>query len=78
MIEEKHKASFCEERILHKLSKSMHNSNNNNHHFKIEEHRRKVVHMLAQSMTEADMFFISNCLNGIPKKDDNAPNLIAV
>jgi hypothetical protein len=27
--------------------------------------------MLAQSMTETDMFFVSNCLNGIPKDDDN-------
>jgi DNA-binding NarL/FixJ family response regulator len=30
----------------------MHNNNNNNHQFKIEERRRKVASMLAQSMTE--------------------------
>jgi hypothetical protein len=34
--------------------------------------------MLAQSMTETDMFFVSNCLNGIPKDDNNIPKLIAV
>ena len=45
-----HKASFCEEDILHELSKSMHNKNN--YHFKIEEHMRKVASLLAQSMTE--------------------------
>jgi DNA-binding transcriptional ArsR family regulator len=49
-----HKASFCEEYILHKLSKSMHN-NNNNHQFKIEERRRRVASMLAQSMTETEI-----------------------
>jgi DNA-binding NarL/FixJ family response regulator len=50
----KHKAFFCEEHIQHKLSKSMHN-NNNNYHFKIEERRRKVASMLAQSMTETEI-----------------------
>jgi hypothetical protein len=49
----------------------VHNNNNNNHAFKIEERRREVASMLAQSMTETDMFFVSNCLNGIPKDDDN-------
>src|SRR5215211_4911584 len=50
MIEQKHKASFCEEHILHKLSSSMHNNN-----FKIEERRRNVASMLAQSMTETEI-----------------------
>ena len=49
-----HKAFFCEEHILYKLSKSMHN-NNNNYTFKIEERRRKVASMLAQSMTETEI-----------------------
>jgi hypothetical protein len=56
----------------------MHNDNNNNYHFKIEERRREVASLLAQSMTETDMFFVSNCLNGIPKDDNNIPKLIAV
>ncbi len=51
----KHKASFCEEQILHKLSKSMHNNKNNNYHFKIEERRRQVAFMLAQSITETEI-----------------------
>ena len=46
--------------------------------FKIEERRRKVASMLAQSMTETDMFFVSSCLNGVPNDDDNIPKLIAV
>lgn len=33
----------------------MHNKNNNNYHFKIEERRRKVASMLAQSMTETEI-----------------------
>jgi IS30 family transposase len=33
----------------------MHNNNNNNHQFKIEERRRKVASMLAQSMTETEI-----------------------
>jgi IS30 family transposase len=32
----------------------MHN-NNNNYHFKIEERRRRVASMLAQSMTETEI-----------------------
>lgn len=40
-IKKKHKASFCEEHMLHNLSKSMHN--NTIHNFKIEERRRKVA-----------------------------------
>src|SRR5215210_1394908 len=51
-MQEKHKASFCEEHILHKLSSSMHN---NNYPFKIEERRRKVASMLAQSITETEI-----------------------
>jgi IS30 family transposase len=51
-MEEKHKASFCEEHILHKLSKNMHN---NKSHFKIEERRRKMASLIAQSMTETDI-----------------------
>src|SRR5215210_3438877 len=31
------------------------NNNNNNYHFKIEERRRKVASMLAQSMTETEI-----------------------
>jgi hypothetical protein len=52
-IEEKHNGSFCEELILHKLSKRMHNHHNNT--FKIEERRRKVASILAQSMTETNI-----------------------
>jgi DNA-binding NarL/FixJ family response regulator len=37
--------------ILHKLSQSMHIKNN----FRIEERRRKVASMLAQSMTETEI-----------------------
>ena len=48
------------------------------HKYKIEDRRRKVASMLAQSMTETDMFFVLNCLNGIPKDDNNTPKLIAV
>jgi hypothetical protein len=48
-----HKASFCEEHILHKLSKSVHNKNNN-YRFKIEERRRQVASLIAQSMTETE------------------------
>ena len=59
---------------MHKLSKSLHGK----HNFKIEERRRKVASMLAQSMTETDMFFVSSCLNGVPNDDDNIPKLIAV
>ena len=44
-----HKASFCEEHILHRLSQRMHNN------FKIEERRRKVASMSAQSMTETEI-----------------------
>ncbi len=44
------KLSFTKN-ILHKLSSSMHNNNN----FKIEERRRKVASMLAQSMTETEI-----------------------
>jgi hypothetical protein len=47
-----HKASFCEEHLLPKTSMSMHN---NNYHFKIEERRRQVASMLAQSMTETEI-----------------------
>ena len=49
-----------------------------NNTFKIEERRRKVASMLAQSLTETDVFFVSNCPNGIPKDDNNIPKLIAV
>jgi transcriptional antiterminator len=45
------KLSFAKN-ILHKLSKSLHNNNNN---FKIEERRRKVASMLAQSMTKTEI-----------------------
>src|SRR6266508_5234861 len=44
------KLSFTKN-ILHKLSSSMHNNNN----FKIEERRRKVASMLAQSKTETEI-----------------------
>ncbi|MDQ3966834.1 MAG: transcriptional regulator [Thermoproteota archaeon] len=37
------------------MSKSMHNNNNNNYHFKIEERRRQVASLLAQSMTETEI-----------------------
>jgi DNA-binding NarL/FixJ family response regulator len=40
--------------ILHKLSEMMHNKNND-HQFKIEERRRQVVSLLAQSMTETEI-----------------------
>ena len=40
------------ENILHRLSKSLHNRNNN---FKIEERRRKVASLIAQSMTETEI-----------------------
>jgi IS30 family transposase len=33
----------------------MHNNNNNNYHFKIEERRRKVASLLAQSLTETEI-----------------------
>jgi DNA-binding NarL/FixJ family response regulator len=33
----------------------MHNDNNNNYHFKIEERRREVASLLAQSMTETEI-----------------------
>ncbi|MDQ3947989.1 MAG: transcriptional regulator [Thermoproteota archaeon] len=33
----------------------MHNNNNNNYHFKIEERRRQVASLLAQSMTETEI-----------------------
>jgi DNA-binding NarL/FixJ family response regulator len=33
----------------------MHNNNNNNNNFKIEERRRNVASMLAQSMTETEI-----------------------
>jgi transcriptional antiterminator len=39
--------------ILHKISVSMHN--NNNYHFKIEERRRQIASLLAQSMTETEI-----------------------
>jgi IS30 family transposase len=33
----------------------MHNNNNNNYHFKIQERRRQVASMLAQSLTETEI-----------------------
>jgi hypothetical protein len=57
----------------------MHNDNNNNYHFKIEERRREVASLLAQSMTETDMFFCLKLSQWYTKKDDNnIPKLIAV
>lgn len=49
----KHKASFCEEHILHKSSKTMHGDII--HYFKIENRTRKVASMLAQSMTKTEI-----------------------
>ena len=40
--------------MLHELSKSMHNNNKNNN-FKIQERRRQVASLIAQSMTEAEI-----------------------
>ena len=28
-----------------------------------------ITYLLAQSMTESDMFFVSNCVNGIPMRN---------
>src|SRR5215210_3619201 len=42
--------------MLHKVSTSLHNNNKNNmNKFKIEERRRKVASMLAQSITETEI-----------------------
>jgi hypothetical protein len=43
--------------IMHKLSKSMHDNN-----FKIEERRRQVASMLAQSMTETEIAEQIECI----------------
>lgn len=44
------------QRILHKLSTSLHNEKDNNmNKFKIEECRRQVPSLLAQSMTESEI-----------------------
>src|SRR5215210_2271176 len=42
--------------MLHKVSTSLHNNNDNNmNKFKIEERRRQVASLLAQSMTETEI-----------------------
>jgi DNA-binding NarL/FixJ family response regulator len=45
---------FLRKGKLHRLSQSMHN-NNKNSRFKIEERRRQVASLLAQSMTDSEI-----------------------
>ena|ERR687897_2767857 len=63
-----HKALLFEGYTLHRLSKSMHNNNN----FKIEECRRKVASLLAQSMTETEIAEQLNVDQSIVSRDVKA------
>ena len=52
--EKKKNKAFLRKDKLHRLSQSIHN-NNKNSRFKIEERRRQVASLLAQSMTETEI-----------------------
>jgi IS30 family transposase len=45
---------FVKEKV-HKIRLALHNNNNKRYTFKIEERRRKVASLLAQSMTETEI-----------------------